>query len=78
MVDNVETLAHLALIARYGDTWFRGQGTPPSTGTTLVTVGGAVRSPSVYEIELGAPLHHALRLAGGTSEPLQAVLLGSV
>jgi NADH:ubiquinone oxidoreductase subunit F (NADH-binding) len=78
LVDNVETLAHLALIARYGDTWFRDQGTPPSPGTTLVTVGGAVRSPGVYEIELGAPLNHALRLAGGTSEPLQAVLLGGL
>jgi NADH:ubiquinone oxidoreductase subunit F (NADH-binding) len=44
----------------------------------LVTVGGAVRAPGVYEIDLGAPLHHPLRLAGGTERPVQAVLLGGL
>jgi len=78
LVDNVETLAHLALIARYGDTWFRAVGTPQAPGTTLITVGGAVRAPGVYEIELGTPLSHPLRLAGGTSPRAQAVLVGGL
>ena len=78
LVDNVETLAHIALIARYGPEWFRTCGTATSPGSTLITVGGAVRLPGVYEIELGVPLGHPLRLAGGPARPLQAVLIGGM
>ncbi|MDH6136849.1 NADH:ubiquinone oxidoreductase subunit F (NADH-binding) [Kitasatospora sp. MAA4] len=76
LVDNVETLAHLALIARYGPQWFRGAGRPDAPGTTLVTLSGAVRAPGVYEIALGTQLGSALDTAGGAAEPLQAILVG--
>jgi NADH:ubiquinone oxidoreductase subunit F (NADH-binding) len=76
LVNNVETLAHLALIARYGDGWFRSIGPPAEPGSALVTVGGAVNRPGVYEIEMGTPVGHVVRLAGGPSERLQAVLAG--
>lgn len=78
LVDNVETLAHLALIARYGDGWFREAGTAESPGTTLVTVGGAVALPGVYEIDLGVPVGNVLALAGGPTERLRAVQLGGL
>jgi NADH:ubiquinone oxidoreductase subunit F (NADH-binding) len=78
LVDNVETLAHLALIARRGPEWFRARGTEDAPGTALITVGGAVRAPGVYEIDLGAPLGHPLRMAGGTLGPVPAVLLGGL
>lgn len=78
LVDNVETLAHIALIARFGDAWFREAGTPDSPGTLLVTVGGAVNRPGVYEIEAGLPLSDALELAGGESEALAAVQIGGL
>jgi NADH:ubiquinone oxidoreductase subunit F (NADH-binding) len=76
LVQNAETLAHLALIARFGPEWFRGLGTPDEPGSALVTLSGAVTRPGVYEIELGATIEHLTRLAGGTSEPLRAVLVG--
>jgi NADH:ubiquinone oxidoreductase subunit F (NADH-binding) len=76
LVNNVETLAHLALIARYGDGWFRSIGTASAPGSTLVTVGGAVTRPAVYEIEMGTPIGQVVRLAGGPSERLQALLVG--
>lgn len=78
LVDNVETLAHLALIARHGPDWFRARGTAESPGTTLVTVGGSVVGPGVYEIDLGMPIGQVLGLAGGTSTPTQALLLGGL
>ncbi|WP_433279158.1 NADH-ubiquinone oxidoreductase-F iron-sulfur binding region domain-containing protein [Pseudonocardia xinjiangensis] len=78
LVDNVETLAHLGLITRFGAEWFRAAGTAESPGTTLVTVGGAVRRPGVYEVELGTPVGAVLAEAGGESEPLQAVQMGGL
>ena len=76
LIDNVETLAHLALIARYGPGWFRGAGRPDAAGTTLVTLSGALRTPGVYEVPMGRPLGEVLEVAGGAAEPLAAVLLG--
>jgi len=76
LVNNAETLAHLALIARHGDRWFRSAGLPGAAGTMLATVSGAVGRPGVYEIELGAPVGSALMTAGGLTERPQAVLTG--
>jgi NADH:ubiquinone oxidoreductase subunit F (NADH-binding) len=75
LVDNVETLAQVALIARFGPAWFRQAGHPHAPGTMLVTVSGAVAEPGVYEIELGTPVGQVLAM-GGASEQAAAVLLG--
>ena len=76
LVNNVETLAHMALIARYGPEWFGAVGTVEAPGSALVTIGGAVRRPGVYEIALGRPAGELIELAGGPAEPLQAILAG--
>ena len=53
LIQNVETLSHLALIARFGPDWFRELGTATEPGTAIVTLGGAVASPGVCEIAIG-------------------------
>ncbi|MCU1491005.1 MAG: hypothetical protein JWM85_2410 [Acidimicrobiaceae bacterium] len=75
LVHNTETLAHVALIARYGAVWFRGVGDPEAPGTCLVSLSGDLAAPGVVEVETGTPLRRILE-AGRPNEPVQAVLLG--
>ncbi len=76
LVQNVETLAHMALIARRGPSWFRTLGTPERPGSALATLSGAVARPGVYEIAVGTPLGRLVEQAGGLAEPARAVLVG--
>jgi NADH:ubiquinone oxidoreductase subunit F (NADH-binding) len=76
LVQNVETLAHLALIARHGAEWYCQLGTEAETGSTLVTVVGAVNAPGVYEIECGTPLTQLFAAAGGVKGDIGGLLIG--
>jgi NADH:ubiquinone oxidoreductase subunit F (NADH-binding) len=89
LVQNVETLAHLALIARYGAAWFRMAGTEAEPGSMLATLHLADARASVAEVPLGAGVAGLLGLNGGpgrragagsevpsTFGPVQAVLVG--
>jgi NADH:ubiquinone oxidoreductase subunit F (NADH-binding) len=76
LVQNVETLAHLALVGRNGADWFRQLGTVDEPGTMLVTLSGAVVNPGVFEVAIGTPTSDVLELAGGPSTPIQALLIG--
>jgi len=76
LVQNAETLAHAAMIARYGAEWFRKLGTQSSPGSTLMTLCGNVKHPGVYEVDLGARLGGVLEAAGGTVTPAGGALLG--
>jgi len=76
LMQNVETLAHIALIARYGDAWYRSAGRNGAVGTLLITLAGGVKKPGVVEIEAGTTIAEAIAMAGGLSEPAGAVLLG--
>ena len=76
LVQNVETLANLALIARYGAPWFSSIGTQDEPGSILTTVLGAVDRPGVYEFEGGANLGVVLEAAGGSLAEVGAVLVG--
>jgi NADH:ubiquinone oxidoreductase subunit F (NADH-binding) len=76
LVDNVETLAHIALIGRYGAPWFRALGTAEDPGTTLLTVSGAVVRPGVYEVAGGSSLAAVIEGAGAVVAEVPAVLIG--
>lgn len=76
LVHNVETLAHIALLARFGPAWFRRIGTAQSPGSALVSVSGAVQRSGVVEIALGSRLGGVLAACQGPVEPLQGALLG--
>jgi len=76
LVQNVETLANLGLLARYGPDWFRSAGPPAEPGTVLVTVRGAVKQQRVVEVELGTTIRELARLCGGLRAPVRAVLVG--
>ena len=77
VVHNVETLAHLGLIARLGAPWFRGSGTTQSPGSTLLTLSGAVSVPgAVIEVLRPVLVGEILSTIGGLDEVPRAVLLG--
>jgi NADH:ubiquinone oxidoreductase subunit F (NADH-binding) len=75
LVQNAETVAHVALIMRHGADWFRQTGTAQDPGSALVTLSGAVERAGVYEIPHGLPLSELLAGAAPT-EPVQAILIG--
>ena len=72
LVQNVETLAHLALIARHGAAWFRSVGTADEPGSVLCTVRGPDGRARVVETALGTPLGRLLPLG----DDVGAVLAG--
>jgi len=70
LIHNVETLAHIALIARYGPDWFRTAGTADEPGTMLTTIFTA-GGTTVRETSIGTPLPELVPADGA-----QAVLIG--
>jgi NADH:ubiquinone oxidoreductase subunit F (NADH-binding) len=66
LVQNVETLAHTALLARYG----------APTGTSLISIAGAVAKTGVLEVPTETTIGDALKLAGGTAGWSRAILVG--
>ena len=75
LINNAETLAHLAQIVQFGPEWFRSMGTESEPGTALTTVSGAVAKPAVYEMPMGLRLADLLR-AAGTPDDIRGVLIG--
>jgi NADH:ubiquinone oxidoreductase subunit F (NADH-binding) len=76
VVQNVETLAHAALIARHGAQTYRRAGIDEASGTVLVTMTAAVHSPGVYELAGGSTVAQAVSAAGGAVSSVAAILVG--
>ena len=76
LVQNVETLAHIGLIARFGAAWFRTVGTARDPGTRLIVVTGDVPAATVLEVPGTSRLDDVLRAAQADPDTLSAVLVG--
>ncbi|MEM0060200.1 MAG: NADH-ubiquinone oxidoreductase-F iron-sulfur binding region domain-containing protein, partial [Desulfurococcaceae archaeon] len=79
VVNNVETLAHVATIFQFGVDEFTKYGTEKSKGTKMFCVTGAVKRTGVYEVPIGTTIKKLVyELAGGPVEgkKIKAVQVG--
>jgi NADH:ubiquinone oxidoreductase subunit F (NADH-binding) len=77
VINNVETIAKLALVFRRGAEAFRAHGTADAPGTKLISISGRIMKPGLYEVDLGTPLNEVLEHAGGARDGVvTAVLAG--
>jgi len=60
VVNNVETIAAIVPIVNDGGDEYAKIGIGKSTGTKLISAGGNINRPGVYEIELGVPVEEFL------------------
>ncbi|MEW5788402.1 MAG: NAD(P)H-dependent oxidoreductase subunit E [Pseudomonadota bacterium] len=64
VVNNVETFAAAALIAKHGGDWYRAMGTAKSAGSKLLSVAGDCARPGIYEYPFGTPVSQVLADCG--------------
>lgn len=64
-INNTETLAHVAWIARNSGSEFAAIGTEESKGTLLFTLSSQVEKPGVYELPFGATYRQLIEGCGG-------------
>jgi NADH:ubiquinone oxidoreductase subunit F (NADH-binding) len=76
VVQNGETLAHVAWIAAHGAKKFRAIGSKDAPGTKLVSVYGRVAQPGLVEVALGTPLSEIVAFAGGGTGTTKAAFVG--
>jgi [NiFe] hydrogenase diaphorase moiety large subunit len=74
VVNNVETLAAAALIAKHGADWWKRRGTAKSSGTKILSVSGDCERPGLYEVPFGVTLADVLTRCG--AQRTQAVQVG--
>lgn len=78
LVNNVETLANVALIMANGEDWFRELGTDASPGTIVCTITGATERAGVAEVPMGTSLREVIELVGGPIEAGISMVLPGV
>jgi len=76
IVQNGETLAHVAWIMAHSSDAFASVGSERSRGTKLVTIMGRVGEAGVLELPLGTPLLDLLGMAGGGTGTTKALFVG--
>lgn len=66
LVQNVETLAHVALLARSGE----------APQSVLITLAGGIKKPGVLEVDSRTTLGEAVLAGGGATAAPRAILIG--
>ncbi len=81
VVNNVETLASAAQIARKGADWYQGLGLEELAGTKVISLSGDIARPGNYEVPFGMSLQTLLHdWAGGplAGRTIQAVSMAGI
>jgi len=77
VVNNVETLAAIPGILKYGAKSFSSIGNVKSAGTKLVCLDSLFKNPGVYEIDMGTPMKKVIYdIGGGFIKPVKALQVG--
>ena len=77
VVNNVETLAAIACILKFGAKAFSSIGNVKSAGTKLVCLDSLFKKPGVYEIDMGTPMKKIINeIGGGFIESVKALQIG--
>jgi len=77
VVNNVETLAAIPGILKYGAKSFSSIGNVKSAGTKLVCLDSLFKNPGVYEIDMGTPMKKIIYdIGGGFIKPIKALQVG--
>jgi formate dehydrogenase iron-sulfur subunit len=78
LVNNVETLASVPWIIRYGGAAYAARGFSKSRGTKAISMSSLFNRPGLYEVEFGLPLRTIIEDIGGglrTNAP-KAIIIG--
>ena len=77
VVNNVETLAAIPCILKFGAKAFSSVGNTKSAGTKLVCLDSLFKKPGVYEIDMGTPMKKIIYEIGeGFVQPVKALQVG--
>jgi len=77
VVNNVETLAAIPGILKYGAKSFSSIGNVKSAGTKLVCLDSLFKNPGVYEMDMGTPMKKIIHdIGGGFIKPVKALQVG--
>jgi NADH:ubiquinone oxidoreductase subunit F (NADH-binding)/NADH:ubiquinone oxidoreductase subunit E len=78
LMNSVETLAHVPIIATRGAAWWNEQGKGDHSGLKFFAVSGHVARPGVYCVPMGSTVRELLDLAGGVADgrPVGAIQPG--
>ena len=77
VVNNVESLAAVAAIFKYGSESYKSIGNGRSLGTKLISLDGFFNNPGLYEVDLGTSLGYIIdEIGGGFNTDIKAIQIG--